>query len=416
MIPESEIEVVLNQILNSPEFHESKRHRDLLKFLVQESFKSEPLKETTIAHEFFAKDSSFDPTKDTSVRAYISALRRKLEHYYLTTQDVYLYKLEIPKGQYHVQFTKVSFKDKKRFKIPATVFISAILILLIIIIIQWIFLPKENTTQLSNYKTPNPIWEDILRGNEHPIMLVFGDYVFLSEKESDSNREIFIRDPAINSENDFRRFIKDNPDYLNKYSLLNFTYLRQSAYLGMAEIIPTLLSFKKKIELKSASQLKWQDFETHNIIFIGPLKTLHILNSTLKQTTIKFNIYPPDLFIVNEKGDTISNYQLRYLRGGNYQKDYGTLIKLEGPNKNKILILAGFGEAGVMDAVKLSIDPQLISKINKYKKPTIRDSIFNFELVTELEGVDQTVFHSVIKYFNQINSSIDIKKEISSTK
>ena len=216
---------------------------------------------------------------------------------------------------------------------------------------------------------------------------------------------MYLRDPSINSEDDFRNFLKEHPELINKYKMLNFTYIRQSAYLGLADILPLLLKSKNLIDLQSASQLKWKDFENHNIIFIGPFKTLHILSSLLANTNLKFNNYPPKLTIVDDLGKPISTLNLTGVRGGTYQKDYGMVLKLRGSKNNTILLLTGFGEAGVMNAVRASLDPQLLNKIKNYTKSEIPDTSFDFELITEIEGVDQTIFRSEIKYFKLLSST-----------
>ena len=102
---DTERSTILSRILKSPDFKDSKKHQELLTFLVERSATADTLKETEIALAVFGKDSKFDPTTDSLVRSYISTLRKKLDHYYLTTDDLYSFKLEIPKGHYVIQFT-----------------------------------------------------------------------------------------------------------------------------------------------------------------------------------------------------------------------------------------------------------------------------------------------------------------------
>ena len=138
MITENELKDTLAKILNSGEFHESKRHQDLLTYLAHESLKPDPIKETTIAHDVFGQGADFDPGKDTIVRSYISTLRKKLEHYYLTTEDSYKFKLEIPKGHYVVNFIPQKRTDIKKHISPyiyiSVIFVLAVLIILITVL------------------------------------------------------------------------------------------------------------------------------------------------------------------------------------------------------------------------------------------------------------------------------------------
>jgi hypothetical protein len=92
---DSEKAAILAQILKSPGFQDSKRYRELLQFLVEKSSGEASLKEMEIAQQVFGKDSRFDPATDPLVRSYVSNLRKKLDHYYLTTVDANNYRRKI---------------------------------------------------------------------------------------------------------------------------------------------------------------------------------------------------------------------------------------------------------------------------------------------------------------------------------
>jgi len=76
---------ILVRILESPQFKDSKRSQELLQYLVDATLANKSPKEITIAMDFFGKDASFDPKEDPTVRVQINHLRKKLDHYYLTT-------------------------------------------------------------------------------------------------------------------------------------------------------------------------------------------------------------------------------------------------------------------------------------------------------------------------------------------
>src|SRR6056300_818942 len=103
---------IFEEIINSDEFANSSKYCDLLKYLVEASIKGESVKETTIAYDFFGKDSSYNSSEDSTIRANIYNLRKKLEHYYLTEGKNAAIKLTLPKGHYDVQFKQVVKKEK----------------------------------------------------------------------------------------------------------------------------------------------------------------------------------------------------------------------------------------------------------------------------------------------------------------
>ncbi len=88
-INNNEKEQIISEILSSAEFKDSQRYQDLLKYLVEKTEEEGSVKEIEIAIDVFGKDSSFDPNSNPLIRSYISNLRKKLEHYYLTTENKY---------------------------------------------------------------------------------------------------------------------------------------------------------------------------------------------------------------------------------------------------------------------------------------------------------------------------------------
>ena len=74
----------LERVLESPVFESAGRSRTLLKFVVEETLngRADRLKEYTIGTEALDKGGSFDPRTDPIVRAEISRLRTRLDHYF----------------------------------------------------------------------------------------------------------------------------------------------------------------------------------------------------------------------------------------------------------------------------------------------------------------------------------------------
>ena len=113
-VSESTKQRILEEILESEDFRQAQKYQELLRYLVRTAINGEAVKEATIAVEFFSKDAAFDPAMDSSVRAYISNLRRKLDHYYLTKGKDDDIRLAIPKGHYNVEFIQTSNRQKLR--------------------------------------------------------------------------------------------------------------------------------------------------------------------------------------------------------------------------------------------------------------------------------------------------------------
>jgi adenylate cyclase len=96
----------LARIMDSKEFSESPRSKELLAFVVGEKLggSRDKLSQRTIAQCVYGRNEQFDPTCDPIVRMQAGRVRRQLEHYYLTVgvSDPILIKL--PKRTYVPEF------------------------------------------------------------------------------------------------------------------------------------------------------------------------------------------------------------------------------------------------------------------------------------------------------------------------
>lgn len=404
-LTDTEKNEILDNILNSSEFKDSKRYQELLKYLVVKSDNDESVKEIEIAIDIFGKDANFDPNANSQIRAYVSNLRKKLEHYYFTTEDLYTYKLDIPRGQYTVKYVHAdSVNGKKHFKKYLNyIYIPVIILLIALLAYREIDSTSFDIENLQATSLPNPVWFEFVQKNSKPTIIVLGDYLFLTEKNNFSDR-IFLRNTKINSEKDFLEFKKTDPDVYSNYELLKFTYLRPSAPFGLLELLNIWNKPSKNLSVKLASQLKWEDFDEHNVVFIGTFKTLYKLDTLLVKTNLRYSVEPSSLTIVNDRQDTVESFKVNWL-ASNYQDDYSAVIKIPGSKNTSILFCLGFSEIGVLEAVKTASNQNFIPRMEKYYKKDIVQNPLFFELVSHLEGVELTAFRSEIKYFNIFDSN-----------
>jgi len=395
---------ILAKALESSDFEGSDRYQELLKYLVNASETKEFVKESTIAVDVFGKDSSFDPHEDPSIRVYISNLRKKLEHYYFTEGKEDQIRIEIPKGHYHVNFVSIKKdKNKKAMKykyLSFLLFIPLIVISIIVIIYQRYQL--NTNFEESAFTQEHHLWGEYLQKNEDPTLLVLGDYFFLYENKKNVRGGYFVRDPRINSPEEFKQVLKNNPTLIKRFVECNFTYLGPSSAESLTYILPILINSSNKIFVKLSSQFKLEDLNKYNVIFVGSFKTLFDLKEFLQSIPIKYQIFPPKLFLSNKNTDTTLTYKAMNNERASYKKDYGLIIKHLTPENHSLLFFVGFDELGVIEAVKTATDPKFTTilsdsfNVQNYNKP------FLFSSVIEVEGIDRSSYNSKIVYFQRL--------------
>jgi hypothetical protein len=399
---DKEINDLLNQILNSSGFHDSKKSQELLKYLVDKSTKVTSLKETEIACDVFGKDTNFDPSIDSLIRSYISNLRKKLEHYYLTTDDKFTFKIEIPRGQYLVKYTIVDHKNTnavKRTFNTSLLYISIILILMGLLIWK-MWGSSSNIVYTKQESALYPIWYEYLEKNSSPTLIVLGDYLVMTEKGNPSHRT-FLRDPRINSERDFKNYVMQNPGQYDNFEISENSFVGSGLALSLSSLFQLFGSISSQVSFRLSSQLKWQDLDNNNIVFIGPFKCLYKLDTLFSRLNIKYKLNPNSLSIANYS----QNDSLKLSgQGVSYKKDFSVISKIMG-NKNKsIIFLTGFSELGVINSIKTATEPDMLTKIKTFSSNDLNQRPLQFEMIAEVEGVQHTIIRSQIKYFNLLKS------------
>ncbi len=408
MLDETRTRSLLTDILESPEFKDSQRYRDLLQYLVEESIAGRTPKEVTIGMHLFGKDASFNSKDDATVRVYINNLRKKLEHYYFTCNKPYSHRLSIPVGHYKVEFNPVEEKNDSTAKpAPPRLFVWIALGVTASFIIGYftnsILQPKGH-----RFEQPNPIWNDFIKPNGRPTLVIFGDYFFLREHGSSSD---YYRNIRINSAEDYRLLVSQDPSFAKKYDQNDFTYLRPSAPWGLSHILPILQNSHNSYSFKLASQFTIGDFKSSNIVFLGSFKTLYHFQKFLHIFRLEYTIAPSSFKIIGASGDSTHQFSPAALHAGNYEKDYAIVAKGAGPDGSVLMMLLGFSETGVIEAVRAACDPDLGKALDmKYAVQATRDPFF-FTLVLSAEGMTQAIFNSDMRYFT-INKPLSTLSDV----
>ncbi|MCX6136407.1 MAG: helix-turn-helix domain-containing protein [Ignavibacteriales bacterium] len=396
---------ILAQILKSSDFQDSKKHQELLKFLAERPESADPLKETEIALAVFGKDSKFDPSTDSLIRSYISNLRKKLDHYYLTTKDTYSHKLEIPKGHYVIKFSSAVPKEAaRRFSksLPVIRIGSWIVLLVLVVVLSFREYSRRTIDVPDATRTAaNPLWNEFLQTNGRPTLIVVGDFFFLHERDKNDG---YYRTVKINSIDDYLEYISKNPEFGKRYAKSNFTFLRPSAPWGLMQILPILQNAPGGISLKLASQFTSDDFKSHNIVFIGSFKTLYLLKTLLSILKIEYAIAPSSFRIQDGITDSLHVFTPERLSAGSLEKDYGVVAKGRGPDGSFVMMLLGFSESGVIQATHAASDPLLLRAIEKkYPSGTAIDPS-SLTVVIGAEGITQSLFNADIKYVSGLGA------------
>jgi hypothetical protein len=105
-LSDEQIREELDRVLASHEFRTSKRSRDFLRYVVENTLSGHAslLKERTIGIEVFGRPTSYDPSDDATVRVKAGEVRKRLGLYYSAQGAGDPVRIELPSGTYVPEF------------------------------------------------------------------------------------------------------------------------------------------------------------------------------------------------------------------------------------------------------------------------------------------------------------------------
>ncbi len=407
MIDEATEKRLLHKILASEEFAGSKVHQQLLTYLVEATRAGRRLKETTIAIEVFGKDVHFNPAEDTIVRSHVYTLRKKLEKYYLTEGKDDKFHLQIPKGTYEVRFLPESVPELaartpfRRLVRGAPLFLSVALAALALGL--WLH-NRSLRRELFTYRPipfHDPIWSPFASPTL-PVLVAVGDHFFYTEYRRELGRTVYVRDLNINSDEDLKLFRSQHPhvevtDYREKY------YPHHSIW-SLPPVLGALASFRRRPLLRSSSELRPANLEEYNIIFVGSIKTLGILRHTVVTASdFDYEIMPHRIRFRPAQSDCVRVFDTPLASEGP-NEDLALVLKLPGPRRNVILVVASFGSLGAPEAVKYLTDPTKLAHLELLLRKKCGRVPDYFQVLLRISGIEKVAFDTEILVLEEISS------------
>ncbi len=395
---------ILEDILKSNSFINSKLNSKLLTYLVECEITNKTPSEYSIALDVFKKDSSFNPNEDTLIRVSVYNLRKKLERYYLNMGKQCRVRVKIPKGHYEVVFFNHTKEKTKNFLSNSHImFISIILILFFIIAyLLSISVPKNNSQIISELKTS--YYSDIITSINPMLVTLGNDFIYFSDYSEFKTTPIrkMVRNSAINTEAEFEKFKSKNKD-LNNLEKLPFSFFNQASIWPLPKIAILLNSLNKSYSLKSSSTLTSNDIKNNDVIFLGSFWTLGILNQFLRDEDIQYSIIGGETLTIDSFASDSTLYYTRKGVPAYDHDDYCLFMKVPGPNNNIIYFFISFYATGSMGAVNYLTNIKSLKILENKLNDKFGTAPRYYKLVFKSTGYDREVLSTELIYLDKIN-------------
>jgi hypothetical protein len=396
----ADIEIQAGRLRAANIFGRSEPLRKLFDFLVAHAGDTQPAREQEVAEAIFRAGDNFDATQDASVRVYIHRLRQRLDDYYADAGRNDLTRLSIPKG---VGYRIVSEPHGRApgENVPVlpqqaqiqsrrlrNLVIFGVATLLILNLAAWaVFVRGAQERDSFAGVRANPVWDRFL-SDGRSITLVIGDYYIFGENTDNKGGNRLVREYAINSPTDLDAYLMDHPAMVDRYVDLDLYYLPISAAPALKSIMPILApnsAARDHIHVIAASDLTADQIKRTNVIYVGYLSGLGILRDIVFSGS-RFSVGDTydelvdnagkRTYISQEGGPEVPDAKFR---------DFGYFSTFTGPGGNKIMIIAGTRDIGLMHAAEAVTDRDSLDALTS--KAGKSDA---YEALYEVEGIKRS--------------------------
>jgi len=304
----------LQRVLASEPMEKSEASQKLLRYLAERSLREETPKETEIAIDVFGRDASFNSAEESLVRVAVRALRRRLHDYYAGPGARDEVHFDIPKGGYRLvcvprvvaaataetthapqpesaaiapaaaaaptlidgDGAELAGDPPPRHKwLRAWAVAATVLLILSLASNGWLFLNRSRAAvdPATAKIAQSALWSGII-DSSRPLMLVLGDGFMYTNVDPLTGRVQLIRDRAINSSEELRVFLAQNPSIATGRGQRYTSMLQKSTAIGMASVLRLVSQPGRQIEVRARDDLQVDDLQKYDVVYIGALSRL----------------------------------------------------------------------------------------------------------------------------------------------
>ncbi|HSQ96601.1 MAG TPA: helix-turn-helix domain-containing protein [Croceibacterium sp.] len=353
----------------------SGRLRDLFEFLAARGPEGEPATQADIAETVFGQRQA--EADDATARVYIHRLRKRLEQFYAGRDDDEG-RLIIPAGAYALRFERGETtlvapppRKQRRWLIPVVALAALVAA----------FFAGHSLTGSANEPKVNAIWRPFVE-SERPIVIVIGDYYIYGESDG-SRPEVnkLVRDFSINSKTDLARAQEADPHRYGNSEDMGLDYLPVSSAYALRSLMPVLARNGKPVTVMPASQLDSQTFRTSNVIYVGLISGMGMLQD-VSFANSNFAVGETfDELVDMESGRRYTSGEAFALTTPRYYQDYGYIARFREPGGALVGIVAGERDTGLRGAAPLAVSTNLPDKLQ-----AMASSGKSFEALYQITG------------------------------
>lgn len=352
----------------------------LFDYLVEASARDLRPKEVEIALAVFGRDTAFDGAQDASVRVSMHRLRRKLEEFYTGPGREQPVRLSIPKGEYRIVAEPLAAPRPHRPRRLWPWIAAAVAALLALNLGAWLVFGRDGG-ELAQVRRLAP-WSELAQSGR-PLIVVVGDYYIFGETDPKTGVNRLVREYGINSHEDLDAWLMENTEApLGQYRDLDLYYLPVGAAFALKDVAPVVSGGRPDVRVVMASDLTSDMLRRNDIVYVGYLSGLGGLRDAVFAAS-RFTVGDTwDELIDTRTGREYASQEGGPGGGVETKRDYGYVSSFPGPRGNRIVVISGARDMGLMQTAEAVTSPAGLEALLRQAHGAPA-----FEAVYEVEGI-----------------------------
>jgi hypothetical protein len=222
-------------------------------------------------------------------------------------------------------------------------------------------------------------WASVVRP-DRPLIVVVGDYYIFGEVDPETGTDRLVREYGVNSHEDLEAYRLESPADAGRFRDLDLYYLPVGTAQALSAVAPVLSRDGQGPQVVAASDLTSEMLRRNDIVYLGYLSGLGPLREPLFAGS-RFRVGDTwDELVDSRTGATFVSQEGGPGGGAATQRDFGYLASFPGPQGNRIVVIAGMRDMGLMQAAEAAVRPESLRALRQGRGSA-------FEALYEAEGV-----------------------------
>jgi hypothetical protein len=330
----------------------------LFDYLAQASAAGARPKEFEVAAAVFGRDSGFDGAQDASVRVAVHRLRKKLEEHYAGPGRAEAMRLVVPRGEYRLEAVPAETAAEldpgpQRLRAPPRLWLVGLAAVLLLNGLAWAGFWATHRDGYGALRRTAP-WRELVAPGR-PLLVVVGDYYIFGDLDEATGAGRLVREYGVNSAQELDAWLMDHPQMVGRYRDLDLYYLPVGVAAALRDVMPVLApkaAARDQVRVITASDLTAEMLRRNDVLYVGYLSGLRLLRDPVFAGS-RFRVGETyDELIDSKTGRVYESQEGGPAEGQASQRDLGYFAAFRGPSGNRVVILAGARDMGLIQTAE----------------------------------------------------------------